>query len=168
MAMINTKVVRRSNALQEYAYGTDFLYDEGMLIPFGQLGFLMAAAVAGGSGLFTAAATVRPLRGLLARMLPSAGQGPSRATQESGYFQIALLGKHPSTAGKNLRLRIRGDRDPGYGSTSKMLGESAVCLALDELSTPGGVLTPSVAMGAALLPRLQQNAGVRFTPVACW
>jgi short subunit dehydrogenase-like uncharacterized protein len=164
MAVINTKVVRRSNALLDFAYGRDFRYDEGTLIPYGQFGFPIAAALAGGSSLFTAAAAVRPLRNLMTRMLPAPGQGPDARARENGYFDILLLGKHPADGAKNLRLRVKGDRDPGYGSTCKMLGESAVCLALDGLSSAGGVLTPSVAMGDALLSRLQDNAGVSFTP----
>jgi short subunit dehydrogenase-like uncharacterized protein len=168
MGAINTKVVRRSNALLDFAYGTDFRYDEATLIPYGQLGFPIAAAVAGGSSLFTAAASVRPLRSLLRRMLPAPGEGPSRDAREAGYFQIALLGKHPDDASKHIRLRVRGDRDPGYGSTCKMLGESAVCLAHDALTSRPGVLTPSAAMGDALLERLQNSAGVTFTRVTNW
>ncbi len=162
MAMINTKVVRRSNALLDFAYGADFRYDEGTLIPYGQLGFPLAAAIASGSSLFNAATAVRPLRDAIARFLPKPGDGPDQRTRESGYFEILLLGRHPDDAGANLRLKVRGDRDPGYGSTAKMLGEAAACLALDNLSTPCGVLTPAVAMGDALLDRLQANAGVTF------
>jgi short subunit dehydrogenase-like uncharacterized protein len=163
MASINTKVVRRANALLNFRYGTEFRYDEGTVIPGGQWGFPMAAAVAGGMGMFNAAASVKPLRGLLARILPAPGEGPDAKAREQGYFEILLIGKHPTDADKNLRMRIRGDRDPGYGSTCKMLGESAVCLALDDLSSEGGLLTPSVAMGDALLSRLQDHAGVSFT-----
>jgi len=168
MAAINTKVVRRSNALTGFSYGADFRYDEGTLIPYGHLGFPIAAAVAGGSALFGAAASVGPLRSALARMLPAPGEGPSRAAREAGFFRIALLGKHPDGRDSDIRLRVRGDRDPGYGSTSKMLGESAVCLARDPLASAGGVLTPSVAMGDALVDRLEQNAGVTFTRVTSW
>ena len=165
MGTINTKVVRRSNALLDFAYGLDFRYDEGTLVPCGKFGFPIAAALAGGFGFFTAAVGMRPVRTLITNVLPSPGEGPSKATRETGYFQILLLGKHPSNASQDLRLRVSGDSDPGYGSTSKMLGESAVCLALDPLSSPGGVLTPSVAMGDALLTRLQENAGVTFDEV---
>ncbi len=166
MAPINTKVVRRSNALLDFAYGRDFRYEEATLITGGKFGFPIAAAVAGGFGLFAAAVSIRPLRELFANVLPSPGQGPSESTRETGYFTLLLLGKHPSDTRRDLRLRIRGDRDPGYGSTAKMLGESAVCLAVDALSSGGGVLTPSVAMGDALLTRLQENAGVTFTEVS--
>ena len=163
MARINTKVVRRSNALLDFRYGTDFRYEEGTLMPFGQWGFPMAAGMAGGMSLFNTLAAIKPIRGLLAKALPGPGEGPDARAREEGYFEILLIGRHPEDAQQSLRMRIRGDRDPGYGSTAKMLGESAVCLALDELSSAGGVLTPSVAMGERLLSRLQENAGVSFT-----
>ena len=160
MAMINTRVVRRSNALANFAYGADFRYDEGTVIPYGRLGFPIAAAAAVGSRLFSTLTALSVTRGLLAKVLPAPGEGPGPEVREKGYFEIEMLGRHPTKSAKNLRLRVRGDRDPGYGSTAKMLAESAICLALDDLSTSGGVLTPAVAMGDALLERLQSNAGV--------
>ena len=166
MAAINTKVVRRSNALLDFVYGDEFRYDEGMLISFGKLGFPIAALAAGAAAAFTSATRVRRLRELLANVLPEPGEGPDRDRRNSGYFKIQLLGTHPADASKNLRLRIHGDRDPGYGSTAKMLGESAVCLALDAVADRGGVLTPAVAMGQLLLDRLHENAGVTFTELA--
>jgi short subunit dehydrogenase-like uncharacterized protein len=162
MGVINTKVVRRSNALLGYAYGRDFRYEEGTLIPFGAYGFPVAAAMSAGSAAFTAAASIRTVRGWLASFLPKPGEGPSAKTRESGFYVIELLGRHPNDRHGDLHLRIRGDRDPGYGSTSKMLAESAVCLARDPLESPGGVLTPAAAMGAALLERLTANAGLSF------
>jgi len=163
MAAINTKIVRRSNALLDFVYGHDFRYDEGMLIAFGRLGFPIAALAAGGAALFTRATRAKRLRDLLAHVLPEPGEGPDRERRNSGYFKIQLLGTHPDDAAKNLRLRIHGDRDPGYGSTAKMLGESAVCLANDPLDDRAGVLTPAVAMGQQLVDRLHENAGVTFT-----
>ena len=115
-----------------------------------------------GTAAFNAAASVGSLRQLLARMVPKPGEGPSEQARESGYYVIEMLGKHPVDASLNIRAIVRGDRDPGYGSTSKMLAESAVCLAQDPLSSPGGVLTPVSAMGEALLARLTENAGVSF------
>ena len=162
MAVINTKVVRRSNALMGYPYGEDFRYDEGTIMPFGMLGFPLAAAMCAGTSAFNAAASVGSLRQLLARMVPKPGEGPSEQARDSGYYVIEMLGKHPVDASLNIRARVRGDRDPGHGSTSKMLAESAVCLAQDPLSSPGGVLTPVSAMGEALLARLMENAGVSF------
>ncbi|MFU8817026.1 MAG: saccharopine dehydrogenase family protein [Pseudomonadales bacterium] len=162
MAAINTKVVRRSHALMGFPYGRDFRYDEGMLIPFGGWGFPLAAGVSAGSAAFTAVAGIGAARRQLARLLPQPGQGPSARVRESGYYVIDLLGRHPHEPSAHLRVRVRGDGDPGYGSTSKMLGEAAVCLAKDELTSPGGVLTPAVAMGDALLQRLPLHAGVTF------
>ena len=163
MAEINTKVVRRSNALLGMRYGTDFRYSEGTLMPFGQFGFPLAAALAAGSASFQAALRTGFLRKALTQMLPEPGEGPDRKARESGHFQIQLLGRHPDRSSANLRLRIRAERDPGYGATARMLGEAAVCLAKDELSSPGGVLTPAVAMGDALIDRLDERAEVRFT-----
>ena len=166
MAEINTKVVRRSNALLGSAYGAEFRYDEGICLPYGQLGFPLAAALAGGSLAFNAAMGNRHLRKWLTQLLPEPGEGPDRAARESGYFQIQLLGKHPDRSSANLRLRIRAERDPGYGATARMLGESAVCLATDGLSSQGGVLTPATAMGDALIDRLDEFAEVRFTALS--
>jgi short subunit dehydrogenase-like uncharacterized protein len=163
MGAINTRVVRRSNALLGYRYGREFRYDEAMLLPFGVWGFPLAAMVSTGTAAAGAVTSVAALRRALSRLLPQPGQGPSRQARESGYFRIELLGK--SGAGAALRVAVRGDRDPGYGATSRMLGEAAVCLAKDPLASPGGVLTPSVAMGDALLERLPVHAGVTFDVV---
>jgi short subunit dehydrogenase-like uncharacterized protein len=164
MGLINTRVVRRSNALQGFAYGREFRYEEGVLAPFGPWGFPLAAGLSVGTAAATAVAAVAPLRRQLARLLPQPGEGPSRRTRETGGYVIDLLGKLPGAA-QGLTVRIRGDRDPGYGSTSRMLGEAAACLALDDLDTPGGVLTPAVAMGDVLLERLSLHAGVTFAPL---
>ncbi len=163
LAEVNTKVVRRSNALLGHPYGIGFRYDEGMIMPFGQLGFPLAVGMAGGSVAFNGALRTAPLRKWLSAVLPKPGDGPDEAARESGHFQIQLLGIHPDNATHNLRLRIRGDRDPGYGSTARMLGEAAVCLAHDGLAREGGVLTPATAMGDALIDRLDANAGVTFS-----
>jgi short subunit dehydrogenase-like uncharacterized protein len=163
MAEINTKVVRRSNALLDMRYGIDFRYSEGTLMPFGQLGFPLAASLAAGSASFQAAMRTGFLRRALSQMLPEPGEGPDRKARENGHFQIQLLGRHPDRSSANLRLRIRAERDPGYGATARMIGEAAVCLAKDGLSSAGGVLTPAVAMGDALIDRLDERAEVRFT-----
>jgi short subunit dehydrogenase-like uncharacterized protein len=163
MAGLNTKVVRRSNALLDFAYGRDFRYDEGMLMGAGPLGFAKAAATSAGAAAMMGGMSIGALRRAVSGRLPQPGEGPSRAQQEKGYFDILLRGEHPSDERKNLRGRIRGDRDPGYGSTSKMLAESAVCLARDELTVSGGFWTPASAMGDPLLARLAEHAGVTFT-----
>jgi short subunit dehydrogenase-like uncharacterized protein len=133
-----------------------------MLLPFGPWGFPLAAGISAGSAAFAAVAGIGAARRGLARLLPQPGQGPSAQVRDAGYYVIELLGRHPTDPSANLRVRIRGDRDPGYGSTSKMLGEAAVCLATDDLDAPGGVLTPASAMGGALLERLPLHAGVTF------
>jgi len=162
MAGINTKVVRRSNALLGYAYGKDFRYDEAILTGAGPLGFAKAAAVSAGTAAMMGAMRLGPIRRGVSGRLPQPGDGPSKQKREAGFFDIELRGVHPTDAGKSLRGRIRGDRDPGYGSTSKMLGESAVCLAQDAIRTAGGCWTPASAMGEPLLARLNANAGVTF------
>jgi short subunit dehydrogenase-like uncharacterized protein len=163
MAGVDTKVVRRTNALLGYAYGEQFRYDEGVLAGSGPLGWAKATATALGTGAGMAAFAIGPLRRALAGRLPQPGEGPSKEKREAGYFDIEFLGLHPEDPGKSLRARVTGDRDPGYGSTAKMLGESAACLALDELSAPGGFHTPASAMGEPLLARLESHSGLTFT-----
>jgi short subunit dehydrogenase-like uncharacterized protein len=163
MASVDTKVVRRTNALLGYAYGERFRYDEGVLCGPGPLGWAKATGTALGTGAGMAAFAIGPLRRALAGRLPQPGEGPSKEKREAGYFDVEFLGLHPEDAGKSLRARVTGDRDPGYGSTAKMLGESAACLALDELSAPGGFHTPASAMGEPLLARLEAHAGLTFS-----
>ena len=163
MAGINTKVVRRTNALLRYAYGKDFRYDEAILTGAGPLGFAKAAATSAGTAAVMGGMRIGPLRRAIGGRLPQPGDGPSKQAREKGYFDIQRRGEHPTDASKTLRGRIRGDRDPGYGSTSKMLGESAVCLAKDAISIAGGCWTPASAMGEPLLARLGTNAGVTFS-----
>lgn len=93
-------------------------------------------------------------------MLPKPGEGPSKEKRETGFFNLQFYGTLEN--GEIIRGKVTGDRDPGYGSTSKMLAESAICLAKDELPKTAGILTPSIAMGDALLKRLQDNAGLAF------
>jgi short subunit dehydrogenase-like uncharacterized protein len=119
MAQINTKVVRRSNALLGFPYGTGFRYDEGMLMPFGQLGFPLAVGLASGVATMNATMRSKSLRGWLAGMLPETGTGPDQAARESGYFQIQLLGRHPNRSSADLRLRIQAAPDPANGATVK-------------------------------------------------
>jgi short subunit dehydrogenase-like uncharacterized protein len=163
MAGINTKVVRRSNALLDYAYGKNFRYDEAVLTGAGPTGFAKAAATAAGTVATMGAMAIGPLRRLVSGRLPQPGDGPTQEQREKGYFDLLLRGEHPSDPSKTLRGRVQGDRDPGYGSTSKMLAESALCLARDELSVGGGMWTPASAMGDPLLERLAKSAGVTFT-----
>lgn len=163
MAGINTRVVRRSHSLLGYPWGEHFRYDEAMLTGDGPRGFARASMVSGGTGLMMKAAEFTPTRNLLGRLAPSPGEGPSRETIQKGFFEIELFAAHPEDPEKNLIAVVTGDRDPGYGATSKMLAESAVCLAKDDLDTPAGLLTPAVAMGQSLIDRLSERAGMTFS-----
>lgn len=160
MASINTRVVRRSNALSGYRYGREFRYSEVMRLGPGLKGRLAATGIAVGMGAFAAGMAVPATRKLLSRWLPEQGEGPSRDAIEAGMFDVRLIG---DADGRRLQVRVRADRDPGYGATAIMLGESAVCLALDRgsLAARGGVLTPATAMGMTLVERLR-DAGVSF------
>ncbi|MES0874327.1 saccharopine dehydrogenase family protein [Sinimarinibacterium thermocellulolyticum] len=163
MAAINTRVVHRSNQLAGYAYGRDFVYDEAITTGRGLRGRLAATGIALGLGGFLAAAIVPPTRWLLERyVVPKPGEGPSAEAQARGFFDLRL---HGTTAdGRSLRAKVTGDRDPGYGSTAKMLGEAAACLALDvpREQKAGGFWTPATIFGERLIDRLQAHAGLRF------
>jgi short subunit dehydrogenase-like uncharacterized protein len=163
MSAINTRVVHRSNQLSGHAYGRDFVYDEAMMAGRGLRGRLTAAGIGAGLGGFIAASVVPPTRWLLERyVVPKPGEGPSPQAQQSGFYDIRL---HGSTAdGRSLVAKVTGDRDPGYGSTAKMLGEAAVCLAQDVPASEkaGGFWTPATVFGDRLVERLQEHAGLRF------
>ena len=163
MAQINTRVVRRTNELLDFRYGKDFRYDEGMLINKGTSGFIGANATALGLKATNGLSGFKPTRKLLQKILPKPGEGPSEETIQTGFFTIELIAKHPFEGEKNLKATVTGDQDPGYGSTAKMLAESALALAQDDLPVEGGFWTPASAMGDALLKRLPMNAGVNFT-----
>lgn len=165
MAGINTRVVRRSHALLGWPYGRDFGYREAVMLGSGTASRLKAMSMTLGLGAFVTAASFKVTRRLLQRfVVPAPGEGPSREQRENGFFDLRLFGELPD--GSIIKGRVTGDRDPGYGSTSKMLAESAVCLARDELAAGGGVLTPATAMGDALLVRLTENAGLTFELLA--
>lgn len=163
MAGINTRVVRRSHALLGYPWGEHFRYDEAILTGDGPGGYIKAALVSGGTGLVMAASAIGPTRNLLGRVAPSPGEGPDEETIRNGFFEIDVFAAHPEDPNLNMTARVTGDRDPGYGATSKMLAESAVCLAQDELDGPGGILTPAAAMGNRLIHRLATKAGMSFS-----
>lgn len=161
MAAINTRIVRRSHALMNYCYGADFRYDEAVIVGDGIGGRLKAIGAAAGTAGFALGSAFEFTRNLLKKKLPEPGEGPSARQRERGFFKLLLVGK--LAGGTIVKARVTGDRDPGYGSTSKMLGESAVCLARDlDDSVAGGVLTPASAMAAPLLTRLTDNAGLTF------
>ncbi len=162
MAAINTRVVRRSNALLGFPWGENFGYDEAVLNRSRSQAKLLS--LASGVGMLTMA--ISPTRKLAQRMLPKPGEGPDRETRESGRYEVFFHGIHPTDRNRDLRTSVSGDLDPGYGSTSRMLGESAVCLALDTAQTGGGFWTPASALGADYLQRLQTRAGLTFSVVS--
>ena len=92
---------------------------------------------------------------------PKPGDGPSKAEREAGFYDILFIGI--AEDGRKVKVAVKGDRDPGYGSTSKMLAEAAICLVKDAPDVPGGVWTPGAAMRSKLIDRLQENAGLTFT-----
>jgi len=160
MAMVNCKVVRRSHALLGYPYGKDFRYQEAVMTGDGIPGYLKSMAMTAAIGSFMVGGSWSPTRKVLQVFMPTPGEGPDRKLQRSGFFNLMQIGELAD--GTLLKTRITGDQDPGYGSTSKMLSECAVCLAKNELDSPGGILTPASAMARPLLDRLQNNAGLSF------
>ncbi len=164
MATINTKNIHRTNTLRGHPWGFDFQYDERMMTGRGAKGRLRALVLAGGSRAQAALLSFGPSRHLLQRFaLPRPGEGPPPKAREQGRYDLRFIGQ--SADGKHvLTASVKGDRDPGYGSTSKMIAEAALCLLHDigRDVTPGGVWTPGAAMGLALQRRLQQHAGLRF------
>lgn len=148
MAAINTKNVHRTNFLLGHPWGTDVRYDEMVLTSPGEMGKQAAEALAtalkapfgGGGG-------------------PQPGEGPTKEERENGFYDVLFVGEYPD--GKRVLYSVKGDKDPGYGSTSKMIAETALGLA--ENDGEGGVTTPGAALGAKLVERLQAHAGLTFT-----
>jgi len=147
MAPINTKNVHRTNALLGHAFGEDFVYDEMMIAGPGEDGRQMAEFLAGMSGA-------------MANDPKKPGEGPSKQERETGNYDILLVAENGG--GKTVRLGVKGDMDPGYGSTSKIISEAAVCLVKDVPDGDGGIYTPGAAMGLKLVNRLVANAGLTF------
>ena len=166
MATINTKNVHRTNALRGHPWGTGFLYDEKLMTGRGVKGQWAARLLAGGARIQNALLGFAPTRTLLGRFaLPQPGDGPGPAARARGHYDLRFDGQ--TADGRRLAARVTGDRDPGYGSTSKMICEAALCLLqdVDRGATPGGVWTAGSAMGLALVRRLQAHAGLRFETV---
>lgn len=149
MATINTRNVHRSNYLMDFAYGRDFLYSEMLMTGPGEKGEKIANAVAsdrsGGMG-----EDLKP------------GDGPSREERETGLYDLLFIAAMPD--GRTQKLSVKGDRDPGYGSTSRMIAEAALCLAKDSAGLAGGFYTTAPAFGDKLIARFQENASIRFQP----
>ena len=164
MAAINTRVVHRSNALLNDLYGKNFLYDEAMLTGRNMKGGIMAALTSAGLGAFMLATALPPTRWLLeSYFLPKPGEGPDEQAQRDGMYDLRFMGT--TTEGRKVFTKVTGDRDPGYGSTAKMLAESAVCLLKDisKEEKKGGFWTPASAFGETLIARLEKHAGITFS-----
>ena len=161
MASINTKVVRRSNFLSSYSYGKSFRYDEGTIFGKGLFGRIKGILSTIPIGLIMSAKHGSLLKKGLDAFFPTPGEGPTRKKIEKGFYNLRFY--ITLEDGSNAFAKVTGDMDPGYGSSSKMLAESAVCLAKDKLPNTSGILTPSVAMGDSLLIRLEKNAGLTFS-----
>lgn len=164
MAPINTKNVHRTNALRGHPWGRDFQYDERVMTGDGPLGQRRARLLAGAAKAQAVLMGWGPVRALIGRFaLPQPGQGPGPRARERGHYELLFIGE---TADRRvLRATVRGEGDPGYGSTPRLITECALCLLQDVHGgmAPGGVWTPGAAMGLALVRRLQQHAGLHFS-----
>lgn len=147
MAAINTRNVHRSNVLLNHFYGENFQYDEMLLTGPGEKGKTAAEAVAGD-------------RSLASDKGPKPGEGPSKEERDNGFYDVLFIGE--AADGRVVKASVSGDRDPGYGSTSRMIAESALCLLQDATETAGGIWTTAPALGDKLIKRLMDNAGLKF------
>jgi short subunit dehydrogenase-like uncharacterized protein len=150
MATINTRNVHRSNLLMGFPYGKEFIYDEMILTGPGEEGEADARRLVAASNAERMGASAGP----------KPGEGPSKEEREAGHYDLLFVGLAPD--GGQVRAAVKGDRDPGYGSTSKMISECALCLLRDVPELPGGIWTPGAAMGDRLIKRLVDNAGLTF------
>jgi short subunit dehydrogenase-like uncharacterized protein len=155
MASVNTRVVRRSNALQDWVYGRRFRYREVMAFGSGVVGRAKALGVGGGMAALTAGLALPPSRLVLDHVLPGPGSGPKEELVRQGFFAIEIHARTP--ADERWVCRVEAQGDPGYGATSVMLGESALALGLDADKLPdrAGVLTPATGIGLGLADRLR-------------
>jgi len=147
MATINSKNVHRSNLLLGHPYGEDFIYSEMMMAGPGEKGEAIANAIAQDDSMSRDDA-------------PKPGEGPSREEREAGFFNLLFVGRTKS--GEEIRVGVTDDKDPGYGSTSQMIAESALCLLRDRKEVPGGIWTPAAALGEALIDRLEKHTGQSY------
>lgn len=147
MAAINTRNIHRSNFLLNHTYGQEFVYDEMMITGVGEKGQAIANHVANDKSLGGEGG-------------PKPGEGPSKEERDNGFYDVLFLGE--DAQGNTAKVSVKGDRDPGYGSTSKMITECAVCLLKESKETGGGIWTPAPALGKDIVTRLQANAGLTF------
>ncbi|MEM8919785.1 MAG: saccharopine dehydrogenase NADP-binding domain-containing protein [Pseudomonadota bacterium] len=149
MATINTRNIHRSNKLMDHIYGADFVYDEMMCTGPGEKGQKIAEGLAKAGGGFGDV-----------KDPPKPGEGPSKEEREAGNYDVVFIGE--AADGTVLKAAVTGDKDPGYGSTSKIIAEAAMCLIEDVADKPGGVLTPAPIFGDAIIKRLRERAGLTF------
>jgi short subunit dehydrogenase-like uncharacterized protein len=148
MALINTRNVHRSNMLMGFPYGKEFVYDEMVLTGPGEKGEANAKRVMAANTEKTGPNAPKP------------GEGPSKEERENGGYDLLFVAIAPD--GRHIRASVKGDRDPGYGSTSKMISECAICLLRDTPDVPAGIWTPGAAMQHKLIKRLVDHAGLTF------
>jgi len=163
MAAINTKVVLRSNALHTPRYHNELLYDEATLTGDGDEGKRRARRLARALKLGSAVMIIPPLRWLASRLfLPNPGAGPSPQEQQEGFYDLRFKGR--TDAGEEITVKVSGDRDPGYGSTSRMLAQAGIslCREVRREEKGGGFWTPATVFDQRLLDRLQTHAGLEF------
>jgi len=149
MSTINTRSIHRSNMLMGFPYGREFVYDEMVLTGAGEQGAANAKLVMAANNKMAASDGPKP------------GEGPSKEERENGSYDLLFVALAPD--GRQVHAAVRGDRDPGYGSTSKMIAECAICLLRDAPEVPAGIWTPGAAMGDRLIKRLVTHAGMTFT-----
>ncbi len=148
MSTINTRNIHRSNMLMGFPYGRDFVYDEMVLTGVGEKGEANAKLVMAANNKMSGSGAPKP------------GEGPSKEERETGSYDLLFVALAPD--GRQARVAVRGDRDPGYGSTSRMISECAICLLRDTPELVGGIWTPGAAMGDRLIKRLVDHAGISF------
>lgn len=160
MAAVNTPVVLRSNELLDWEYGKNFQYDEAMLSGTNMGGWLKAEGLKVALNGFGLMAAIAPK--LLEKIIPAPGEGPTLAEQRKGFYDLRFWGE--TASGKTMMTKVTGDRDPGYGSTAKILSQAGICLAKDfsESEKMGGCWTPASLFGETLITRLTQYAGLTF------
>jgi short subunit dehydrogenase-like uncharacterized protein len=148
MATLNTRNVHRSNMLMGFRYGRDFVYDEMVLTGAGEEGQANAKRVMAANSEKTGPEALRP------------GEGPSKEERDNGYYDLLYVAITPD--GRQVRAAIKGDLDPGYASTAKIISECAICLLRDTRDVSAGIWTPGAAMQHKLIKRLEDHAGMTF------
>jgi short subunit dehydrogenase-like uncharacterized protein len=148
MSNINSRNVHRSNMLLGFPYGREFVYDEMEIAGPGEEGEAEAKRIMAANNKMAFSAALKP------------GEGPSKEERENGLYDLLYVAIAPD--GRQVRAAVKGDRDPGYGSTSKMMAECAVCLLRDAPDVPAGIWTPGAAMQQKLIKRLVDHAGLSF------